>query len=770
MKKIICIGMCSVMLAAACMLSACADKGSGVLLPEKGNEEQEVVMTDYAAPSIKEGEIFTFSQISGTYNPNYMTPVDMPVAYGMTKAGIANAVRGYKNNGYEHVGMMVPMGRDATNSEFTKTIDDSIIQRRTDGSPVTHPGGCPYVYPSEEFAEWLAEWGIMATEAGAEYIFVEEPDGFVAGAYSEYFKEQWAEFYDEEWRHPDDYLNPIEYNFKRDQLIARIFINAYDTFAKAVKKSYPNVKVILATHTAIDYAGNHKISANNYEILKLDSIDGLVVQAWTDTSLVPVYYEGATVSMPFENSYLQYSEGDNYLRGLEDKIIYTLADAKADGNYGFDVTRPIYQDNIVAQCLMPNIYSYESNIWPDRSFAPADEDYKTVQEGIMQMQRELHNYGVKSYTGTRGVGVVMSYDAVSFSDYMSVSGYLQAMALPLLKQGIPVEILTLESLTDTANLEGINVLILSYDFMKPQNATYNEVIADWVRQGGSLVYVGGEATSEYFNSYGWWGNENFVSPQEHLFNELGLTVTSIKAEDAEALQRGNAAPDYMSDFNLAGNAIVTEYNLDNGNVLYETDDGRPIVVERACGEGAVTLIGLEPNGVSADAQSVAAYRNIIKNAIFSSGSAYSAPGYLRATRGNYEIIRTFEGSVTLDGEYIDLFDNNFKVVENPTIAPNTSALYKKVGQDTLFGHSSSTVTEYEETADGVEFIASNGLNSRMQTILRLPEGSQKASVTVTDVSTGAVLQAVSIDTFETTIRISYKQSQLGSYQIKVKFS
>lgn len=768
MKKIICIGVCTVMLAAVCMVSACG--ASGVLPPDKGTEEQEIIMTDYAAPTVKEGDIFTFSQISGTYNPNYMTPVDMPVAYGMTKSGIASAVRSYINNGYERVGMMVPMGRDATNSEYTKTIDDSIIQRRADGSPVTHPGGCPYVYPSEEFAQWLAEWGIMAAEAGAEYIFVEEPDGFIAGAYSEYLKEQWKEFYKEDWKHPDDYLNPIEYNFKRDQLIAQIFVNAYDTFAKTVKKSYPNVKVILATHTAIDYAGNHKISANNYEILKLDSIDGLVVQAWTDTSLVPVYYEGVTTSMPFENSYLQYSEGDNYLRGLEDKIIYTLADAKADGNYGFDVTRPIYQDNIVAQCLMPNIYSYESNIWPDRSFAPADEDYKTVQEGIMQMQRELHKYGVKSYTGTRGVGVVMSYDAVSFSDYMSVSGYLQAMALPLLKQGIPVEIITLESLTDKANLEGINVLILSYDFMKPQNATYNEVIADWVKQGGSLVYVGGEATSEYFDSFGWWCNEKFVSPQEHLFNKLGLNVTSKKADDADALKTGNAAPDYMSEFNLAGNAIVTEYNLDNGNVLYETADGKPIVVERACGEGAVTLVGLEPNGVSADTQSVAAYRNIIKNAIFASGSIYSAPGYLRATRGDYEIIRTFDGSVTLNGTYIDLFDNNFKVVVNPTIEQNTSALYKKVGQNTLFGHSSSTITEYEETTDGVEFIASNGLNSRMQTILCLPEGKQEASVTVTDMDTGAVLQAVSVEAVEGAIRISYKQSKLGSYQIKVKFS
>lgn len=69
------------------------------------------------------------------------------------------------------------------------------------------------------------------------------------------------------------------------------------------------------------------------------------------------------------------------------------------------------------------------------------------------------------------------------------------LGVSLVEKGIPVQVYALESFKDKEALKEIKTLVLSYDFMKPEDVQYNQAIADWVKDGGSLLYIG--AKNEY---------------------------------------------------------------------------------------------------------------------------------------------------------------------------------------------------------------------------------------------------------------------------------
>ena len=68
------------------------------------------------------------------------------------------------------------------------------------------------------------------------------------------------------------------------------------------------------------------------------------------------------------------------------------------------------------------------------------------------------------------------------------------------------------------------MLALSYDAaVKPQDEKVNEIIAQWVKEGGTLLYLGG--FNDYDNiSTEWWTQKN-QTPYENLMEHLGLNVT-----------------------------------------------------------------------------------------------------------------------------------------------------------------------------------------------------------------------------------------------------
>lgn len=201
------------------------------------------------------------------------------------------------------------------------------------------------------------------------------------------------------------------------------------------------------------------------------------------------------------------------------------------------------------------------------------------------------------------------------------------MAMPLLKGGIPLRPVQLENLDRYADyLNEYDTLILSYEFMKPRKPEYNEILADWVRKGGKLIYVG-DGSDPYHQAQDWWNvdGRTYSDPAEHLFECLGVSVT----EGVHCVRSGSIA-------------------------YYPVSPGR------------ITLTG----------EAAEKWQNFVRDV--------AAPGFVWTNRfdmqrGPYRIACVMEEGMTgenleLNGNFVDLLHNDYPLVDRKVLRPGENAL------------------------------------------------------------------------------------------------
>ncbi|WP_052487169.1 hypothetical protein [Gordoniibacillus kamchatkensis] len=204
---------------------------------------------------------------------------------------------------------------------------------------------------------------------------------------------------------------------------------------------------------------------------------------------------------------------------IEDNPNYTWSDYKVN-----------YRDTVVASLLHPHVSRYEICPWPHRVFEGAypkedgdgketiPPDYATELVTVMHALRDMHRHdALPSADATGGIGLLLANSAMfqrgdydpgraeeGFKYDGTVDGKLSAsqeaklnwsefygLALPLVKHGIPLRTVQLDNLLHFPGyLDGYRVLLLSYEFMKPEHAGLHQVLAQWIREGGVLVYIG----------------------------------------------------------------------------------------------------------------------------------------------------------------------------------------------------------------------------------------------------------------------------------------
>ena len=134
--------------------------------------------------------------------------------------------------------------------------------------------------------------------------------------------------------------------------------------------------------------------------------------------------------------------------------------------------------------------------------------------------------------GTKGIGVLVS-DTMMFqradpgqSDDRLGSFY--GLALPLLKAGSPVEPVQLENVVIKGYLDRYKVLFLTYEGMKPPSPELHDAVAEWVKNGGALIFVDDDK-DPYNNVREWWNTEpmRYANPREHLFEKLGVSAEGL---------------------------------------------------------------------------------------------------------------------------------------------------------------------------------------------------------------------------------------------------
>jgi hypothetical protein len=237
--------------------------------------------------------------------------------------------------------------------------------------------------------------------------------------------------------------------------------------------------------------------------------------------------------------------------------------------------------------------------------------------------------------GTEGIGILVS-DTMMFqradpSPSDSELGSFYGLALPLVKRGIPVEPVQIESAGTPGFLSRYKILYLTYEGQKPPTPEFHAELAKWVRAGGSLIVVDDDK-DPYNVVREWWNTAPFSyqTPRQHLFKELGIGST------AKGLTK--------------------------------------------VGHGSVVYAPCSPAALSRDPHGDLTVEDLGRKAAASIQLPWKETNSLVLRRGPYVIAVGLDESAAqnhpfvLHGRFIDLFDSKQKTVSNPELPPNSRRL------------------------------------------------------------------------------------------------
>lgn len=270
------------------------------------------------------------------------------------------------------------------------------------------------------------------------------------------------------------------------------------------------------------------------------------------------------------------------------------------------------------------------------------------------------------------------------------------LTMPLLKYGLPVHPVYFELTADQASyLDAYRYLIVSYDYMKPERAEYQNCLVDWVKQGGCLIYVG-DGSDPYHAAEGWWNETDPAKRADvSLFESLGIAQAC--ANDGKSESCGSVYP---------------------------------------VGKGCVAVWNKMPALLSTDRAVAGEYRNFVKKILADTGYVWKETNSLVMERGPYRIISVLDESCSdapyrTEGLFTDLCADGFPVIKRAEVACGEEGLlfdYRKIEKETCcvvataarierFECEEASFTVWEKAADRIS----------VHTRLRLPWKPQRVS-------------------------------------------
>lgn len=581
-------------------------------------------------------------------------------------------------------------------------------QRDRDGREIAHGYLTPYIVPTESFIRYMQETQIKRViDAGITSIYLEEPEFWARAGYSDAFRSEWQKYYQFPWRpQHESPENTYLSNKLKYQLYYRA-LNEIFTYAKAYGKSKGlEIKCYVPTHSLVNYT-SWQIVSPEASLASLDCVDGYIAQVWTGTAREPVYYNGVQKERVFENAFLEYG----CMKSMTDPLnreMYFLTDPIEDRAKDWTDYKINYQATFAAQLMYPMVDTYEVMPWPDRIYqglyriAGTDERQRIPRSYSTQMQVMINTLNdirtsEKQVSGSKGIGVLMA-NSMMFQRFPTHAGYddpqfssFYGQTLPLLKRGVPVDIVHIENTPFAQTFRDLKVLVMSYSNMKPLDPAFHGYIAEWVKQGGALVYCG-EDVDPYQTVLEWWnkGDNTYEAPSEHLFEQMGIG-------------RKPAAGSYA---------------YGKGTVIVMREDPKHFV--------------LKPGHDTAYFETVAgAYQAVAKKAVETKNN-------FLVERGPYTIAAVLDESVSeeplrLKGIYIDLFDPELPVLTEKVIRPGEqSYLYnvRKVARGTKAKVLCGASRVYDEKTEGrsYSFVAKSPLHTTNVSRILLPKVPVKVSV------------------------------------------
>ena len=712
-------------------------------IPQGLAEVVNKYMTSYEAMNLK-GPLTTFQ--TSTYSEGQQLPTDAVMAYFSSKEGMASIVKQWDqvSDKYE-LHLMTIINRTNATHEYLSSDPSRMDQVMTlkNGTKMTHSGTTYYMMPNEEWTEYVWSMVEIALDtAELKTIVFEEPDLFKDSGYSKCFKREWQKYYGEPWQ---DQTSSPEAMYKSQKLKIHLLEKMMTTLIERIREKSPTTKVYIATHSTLSYnivefgGSVGTVSTVSY-MLATGLLDGIIGQTWSDTAGAKLIQDGTTYQNRFFAGYLGYA---SYVDSVGDYDLFTLADPVGDGigkngRTEKDYYEP-YFDTIVAQMLQPTINRYQVVVWPARSFEAASQDYRVVQLSVINAQTEAAGKAAIQSAGTPGISYVLS-DSLSYqlntnttwapSSHDSFMG----LTLPLLSDGIPLTITAMENIKSVDDLKGINVLLLSFDGQKPVDDTPIEVIAEWIEQGGTCLYVGGHDAYDEMENV-WWGSNS--SPLQALLDMLNLDIT-VKDMELSA----DARMDWLGDGKQAAlEALIcpTSYNKFyshfEGDVNAILDlEGYAVGIDETIGKGHLVALSLPTAILTKTVGGSEAVRKLAEYTCKYSEYKYDSTSLMWSKRGNVVSAYSIGQKNVLTGKYIDLFDAQLSLHTHYVLEADDSALLYditdlKVTDTPVLAYTGGTVEVKENTKDKTHYIMECPLGATAATRFIVPDGLYPQSVT-----------------------------------------
>ena len=664
-----------------------------------------------AAPAQQKREKTTF-QTSGQWKPVTDIRADVVMVYGTDdRPGMTfrQRVQSWRDRGYT-THFMTGIAWGGYQDYFTGKWDGKWHldegQKTMRGDTIWHGHLIPYIVPTKNYLKYFKERQIKPViDAGIDAIFLEEPEFWARSGYSESFKRERKDYYGFDWRPQHE---SAENTYLSNKLKYHLYYRALDeafTYAKQYgREKGMDVRCYVPTHSLLNYS-QWQIVSPEASLASMESCDGYIAQVWTGTSREPNYFNGKARERVFETAFLEYGCMESMTRPTGRKMFF-LTDPIEDRAKDWQDYKRNYQATFTAQLLYPQIADYEVMPWPDRIYeglyrvsANSKEKARIPRFYSTQMQvmiNTLNNMPLSDnrVSGSQGVSVLMANSLMFQRSPQPVEGYddpqlsnFYGEALPLLKRGIPVSVVHIENTGYADTWKNTKVLLMSYSNMKPLDAEYHKHIAQWVADGGQLIYSGRD-DDPYQSVLEWWnqnGNE-YKAPSEHLFELMGMPR----------------------------NAAEGTYEYGKGKVYVLRHDPKEYVLEKG-GDAKLMETVREAYG-----------KLNIKNSFYLERGCYTLAAVVDESEAG-------DSPLTLKGKFIDLFDPELPVLREKTVKPGEQAFLfdisrvKDKKQPQVLAAASRQYDE-QRTANSYSFVAKSPAQTSNVMRILLPKKAKSVKV------------------------------------------
>ena len=595
----------------------------------------------------------TCFQVAAPYSPELDFGSDLAIVYGCGP-NFGSRAEQWRARGY-NVSMMTGIAWGGYESYYVSgdSFKKEEVQTNKAGRLFMHGNSktVGYNVPTDAYIEYIKKYIDPAIGAGVQGIYLEEPEYWAETGWSEAFKREWDRFYGEPWQPPD---TSVDAQYRASRLKYELYFKALrEVFAYAKRRAAEQGRAIechVPTHSLINYAQWRIVSPESH-LMDLPECDGYIAQVWTGTARTPNRYRGVVKERTFETAYLEYGQMLGMVRPTGRKVWFLADPVEDNPNHSWNDYKRNYECTVIASLMWPEVARYEVMPWPDRIFRgkypKADMDASTgAREGIppdyatelltvINALNEMEQHDVAYECGSRGVGVIVS-DTLMFQRAAPEPsdpglGQFYALALPLVKHGIPVEVVQLENVLEPKCLEPYRVLFLTYEGQKPLKRDYHQALAKWVREGGGLIFVD-DGSDPYHHVREWW-------------NDSGKTEAT-------------ASDDLLAALGVTGEARK-----------------RP----EAVGRGFARILEERPSGLTEQAAGPEKVIGLLSEMFKALGSELRTENYLLVRRGPFVVASVLDESasqepVMVHGQLVDLFDPGLPVVAERVLKPGERAL------------------------------------------------------------------------------------------------